>query len=140
MRRTSKLTGEQRKELEAIIRNPGSGAAEVRRAQTVLLVNNEAEPSAITALTGYSRRHAFALRRAYLRRGKDALRDKRRGNPRELLTKRQRDEVVGILREKTPEDFQYEREHWTTTVLGDLIERQYGVRYQSKTSERLLFR
>lgn len=140
MRRTSKLTGEQRQELEATIRRRGSGSAEVRRAQAVLLVNDETASSVITTLTGYSRRHAFALRRAYLRHGKDALRDKRQGNPRELLTKRQRDAIVGILREKTPEDFQYEREHWTTTVLGDLIERQYGVRYQSKTSERLLFR
>lgn len=136
----SKLTGEQRQELEAIIRRRGSGSAEVRRAQAVLLVNDETETSVVTTLTGYSRRHAFTLRRAYLRQGRDALRDKRRGNPRELLTKRQRSEVVTILRTKRPGDFRYDREHWTTTILGDLIERRYSVRYRSKTSERLLFR
>lgn len=140
MKHIPTLTRAQHKELAAIIRTSDRGAAEVRRAQAVLLVNDGAASSMILTLTGYSRRHAFALRRTYLQEGRDALRDKRRGNPRELLTQRQRDEVVGILQTKTPEDFRYDREHWTTTILGDLIERRYGVRYQSKTSERLLFR
>jgi len=140
VRRTPKLTGEQRQEIEAIIRKPGAAAPEVRRAQAVLLVNDEAESSVMTTLTGYSRRHAFALRGAYLRHGRDALRDKRRGNPRELLTKRQRDAMVAVLRTKTPADCRYARARWTTTIVGDLIERQYGVRYKSRTSHYLLFR
>lgn len=139
MKRTPKLTKEQHKELEAIIRKASSAAAEVRRAQVVLLVNDEVDASVITTLTGYSRRHAFALRRQYLLQGRDALRDKRKGHPRELLTKRQRDEVVEVLREKAPSDFRYDRNHWTTTILGDLIDRRYGVRYKSRTSHYLLF-
>lgn len=115
-------------------------AGGVLRAQAVLLVNDGAHASTIKQLTGYGRRHAFLLKSRYLEIGIEALDDKRLGSPKELLTKKQRAEVRDILKSKTPKDLGYAHDHWTTGLLGHWIEREYRVRYKSKTSYYILFR
>jgi transposase len=135
-----KLTQKQQQELNEVIHKGESTGPEVRRAQTILLVDKEAAPVVVTDMTGYSRTHAFTLRRRYLATGISAVQDKRQGKPRELLTKKQRDEIAETVKTTKPSDHKYNSEYWTTTILGDFIERQYKVKYKSKTSVYLLFK
>lgn len=69
MQKCDKLTNKQRQELQAIINNSKSSGREARRAQAVLLLNQEMALEAIIALTKYSRRQIFDLRKNYLKQG-----------------------------------------------------------------------
>jgi transposase len=140
MEKCPRLNNNQIKQLDQIIKQYTSKGHEVRRAQAVLLLNEEVDDGAITTVTGYSRKHAFTLRRAYLNIGIDALQDKREGKPKPLLTKKQRDEIIKIVKTTNPSEHKYQSEYWTTGILGDYIEQQYNVTYRSKTSYYLLFK
>lgn len=97
----------------------------------------------VQLLTGYSRTHAFRLRREYLKSGLEYIKDKREGKPKELLTKTQREETIRVIRTKKPKEIEayYQNyEYWTTGVLGEYIKRTYKVEYKSKTSHYLLFK
>lgn len=116
---------------------------EVRRTQAVLLIDEDVAIPAITTLTSYKKRQIFTLRKKFLASGTDILKDKRKGKPKELLTKKQREEIIATIRTKKPNecDTYFENyEHWTTGVLGEYIKRAYKVEYKSKTSHYLLFR
>ena len=139
MRRCKKLTQQQAQEINIIIKGKRSGQ-EVRRAQTILLINDEVRHDAIKTLTGYSRKHAFALRRGYLQDGISAIEDKRKGTPKEILTKSQRTEITALVKTTAPNAHGYATAYWTTGILGDLITQRYGVCYKSRTSVYLLFR
>lgn len=134
------LTSHQKKELSEIIRNSEAKAPEVRRAQAILLIDSNAPATTITTLTNYTRRHAWRLKRQYVTNGRDAIADKREGEPKPLLTKKQRQAVIATLTTKTPDEAGYYGEGWTTNMLGDFIERRYHVRYKSRTSYYLLFK
>ncbi|MFH1187677.1 MAG: hypothetical protein V1688_02315, partial [bacterium] len=47
---------------------------------------------------------------------------KNKGKPKELLTKKQLDEIVKTIKEKTPRDFGYNTDYWTTGIVGAVIE------------------
>jgi transposase len=91
---------------------------------------------------GYSKKHAERLRRAFLRDGESAFKDKRINNRGRILTKAERATVVQTLQTKQPKDViaGSSAEHWTTTLLGMYILETMGKKYRSKTSEYLLFR
>lgn len=112
----------------------------MRRAQVILLINEDVHVGAIATITGYKRRQAFMLRKRYLAEGITALEDKRKGKPKELLTKQQRDDLREKLEHTTPENYGYESDYWTTGILANYIQRQYDVRYKSKTSYYIIFR
>ena len=135
-----RLNQSQIKELENLINNSQSSGKEVRRAQTILLLDRAEDPAAVGSITRYSRRHIFDLRKNYLKKGLETIRDKRDRKAKELLTKKQKQEVAGLLVIKTPKDFDYNSNFWTTGILGDLIKRQYQVQYKSKTSYYLIFK
>ncbi len=135
-----KLTQKQINELKSTLRNNDSTGAEVRRAQAILMVDQETDSATVTAMTDYSRTHAFTLRRKYLVIGISALQDKRRGKPKELLTKKQREEVIKTVKTDKPTNYSYNSDYWTTSILGDFIHRHYRVKYKSKTSYYLLFK
>lgn len=135
-----RLTQNQRKDVEGIINNRKSSGQEVRRAQAVLLLNQEEKIATIKALTHYQRRNIFDLRKKYLEQGISALQDKQKKNPKELLTKSQKTEVATVLQTKTPRDFGWDCDHWTTSILGHLIEETCNVKYKSKTSFYLIFK
>ncbi len=135
-----KLTQKQINELTDIIQKGKSTGPEVRRAQTILLVDKEVDSATIMAMTGFSRIHAFTLRRRYLTEGISAVQDKRKGKAKELLTKKQRTEIVETVKITKPNDHGYGNPHWTTGILGDFIEKKYEVKYKSKTSYYLIFR
>jgi transposase len=135
-----KLTTIQKQELQAVINYSKSSGREVRRAQAVLLLDQEMEIEAIIALTNYSRRQIFDLRKNYLNKGITVIHDGKKGKPKQLLTKKQLDEIIKTVKEKTPKEYGYDSNFWTTAILGDFIDSQYKIKYQSKTSIYLIFR
>ena len=76
--------------------------AEVRRAVAVLYVDDEADEQTIERFTHYSRRQAFAIRKAYLEHGIEALRDKRHSNRERVLSPSERDAVIIIPCQEKP--------------------------------------
>lgn len=140
MIKCTKLNAEQSAELNALINSGKSSGREVRRAMAILLIDGGSAPSSISALTKYSRRQIYDLRRNYLAKGMIAIQDKRKGKPKELLTRKQKEEFLGILQTQTPKDFGYAYDYWTTGIIGDLILGKYGVQYKSKTSLYIIFR
>ncbi len=140
MGKCKKLTTKQKQRLQDIINDSKSSGREVRRSQAVLLLNQSANIQMIISLTKYSRRQTFDLRKNYLVKGIKTIIDKRKDKPKEILTKKQRDEILKIVKTKSPCDYEYECDYWTTTILGDLIEREYKVKFKSKTSVYILFK
>lgn len=136
-----KLTEVQLQELYAFIKDKETQAFEVKRAQAIILLNNGIDIEIITRTTGYQRRQIFELRKIYLERGIDTIRTKRKGKPKELLTRKQIIEIKKILKEKdAPLRLGYGSKFWTTAILADYIEKTYRARYKSKTSYYLIFK
>lgn len=135
-----KLIQKQINELEKIIADVKRKSAEVRRAQAVLMLARSVPTETIILATGFSKSRIFGLHGAYVKYGADALRDKRQGKPKELLTKKQRDEIIATVGKKTPKQLGLGSDFWTTGILGAWIERKYDVKYKSKTSLYLVFR
>ena len=142
MKRCQKLTANQLQDLHKVIENNQRSAREIKRAQTVILVDAEAGAETIAAVTGYNRIYAFRLRKKFLKQGMAAIDDKRKKKQKELLTKKQRETLVELIKTKKPSDCdaRYDSEYWTTGMLGDYIERTHQVKYKSKTSLYILFR
>lgn len=141
--KSRRLEDKEIRELRGIIQGKGKTGAEVKRSQAILLLDSVKEVQEIENITGYSRSQIFELRKRYLKRGIFSIEDKRTGAPKELLTKSQRDEIIETIKKKVPKEFgTYWKnyDHWTTSVLGDWIEREYKVAYKSKTSHYLLFK
>ena len=140
MKKCKKLIKKQKQELQSIINNSKSSGKEVRRSQAVLLLDQDTDIQMIISLTKYSRRQIFDLRKNYLKKGIETIKDRKKGKPKELLTKKQRIEILEIVKTKSPCDYEYECDYWTTLILGDLIEKEYKVKYKSRTSVYLLFK
>lgn len=140
MQKCQKLANKQQQELQNIINNSKSSGREVRRAQAVLLLNLETAIEAIVALTNYSRKRIFDLRKNYLKQGIIVIQDKKKGKPKELLTKKQLAEIIKKIKEQTPKDFGYDYNFWTTGIVGAIIEADYKIKYKSKTSIYLIFK
>lgn len=101
---------------------------------------HEKMPEKLKSFTGYSRSQAFRIKAKYLSEGESSLTDKRKGKPKELLTKKQREKITETVKSKTPKQLGYAHDLWTTGVLGDWIEKKYKVKYKSKTSLYLVFK
>lgn len=142
MKRAEKLNKFQVNQLSEIITNTDSTVLEVRRVQAVLLINKEVKGEELERLTGYNEKHAYRLRQRYCKDGIQAIIDKRKPKPRELLTRRERKEILKTLQHKTPNeiDSYYNSDYWSTGILGEYIKRTYNVEYKSKTSYYLIFR
>lgn len=143
MKKLPKLTKKQKEELSEIINNKNSLGPEVRRAQAILLVNKETDNKTVKAITKFSRKHSFFLRKSYLSKGREAICDKRKGKPKELLTKKEREKIIKIITTKTPhqiDSHRYESDFWTTGILAEYIKREYKVKYKSKTSYYIIFK
>ncbi len=138
--RCQKLNQEQIKELKDVIKDNQSSVKEVRRVQTILLIDKGTSIKTITALTDYNRRQIFNLRRNYLKDGIKTIKDKRKKQLKELLTKKQRLRIVEILKTKTPKDYGDDSDYWTTGILGYFLGKWYNIKYKSKTSLYLIFR
>ncbi len=113
---------------------------EALRAQAILLSATWSGGGQVSSITGLTRTYAIELKARYLKEGIACLIDKRKGKPKELLTKKQRQKIEKTLKEKSPKDLGYAHEHWTTSMLGDWIEQTFKVKYKSKTSLYLIFK
>lgn len=143
MKRSQKLTSKQKQSLRSFLRTPQRSGHETRRAQAVLLIDKTSETDLIEEITHLKRSHIFLLRHNYLQKGLAAFLDRRKGKPKELLTKKQRQAIIKIIKGKRPKDLDahYAKyETWSTGVLGDWIAKEYHVNYKSKTSYYLIFR
>lgn len=140
MKRCLRLNQEQQNELENFIRDKKHTSKEIMKAQVTLMLDKKIDLDTIKNLTGYSRRQSYEIRRKYLLKGLSAIEDKDRKNPKELLTKKQRDAIAEIVKNKIPKDYNYNADYWTTGIVSDLIWRQYKVKYRSKTSIYIIFK
>jgi transposase len=134
------LNQKQIQALEEIIRDVTRKSGEVRRAQAVLLLSRSLSTETVCLATKLSKSRIVGLYGTYAKDGVEALRDKRQGKPKELLTKKHRDEIVATVGKKTPKQLGLGSEFWTTGILGRWIEQKYDVKYKSKTSLYLVFR
>ena len=133
------MTKNQIEELSEIV-HKSKNSNEVKRSQAILMIDRDTEIKLITAFTGYRRRQIYTLRQKYLKLGRKVVLDKRKGKPKELLAKKQIKEIAKTITKHKPREFGYYNNFWTTGILGDFIERQYKVKYRSKTSYYLIFR
>lgn len=139
MKRQEKLKDNQIQELKEYLRTSES-KKEAYRIQAVLMVNRDMDIEVIHEMTGFSRSQIFDLRRKYLEKGITSIEDPARHNPKELLTKKDREEIIEKIKTKKPEDIGYHSEYWTTAIIGDWIKKKYKVKYKSRTSIYLLFK
>ena len=138
MKKCPKLTTQQREELSSFIRK-SDDSKEIRRSQSVLLIDQKTHFEMIENLTGFKERSVLIFRQRYLREGTKGLEHKRKGKPASLLTKTQREDIVTILTKTTPKSHGYELDFWSTSILGHLIRERYGVAYKTKKPFYLLF-
>jgi len=139
MKEIKKLTSNQVKELEVFVKDKEKMGVEIKRAQAILLLNENSSEVLICSLTGFNRNYAFKLRSKYLEKGIEGLLTKKR-KTKALLTRGQKEEIKRVLRNCSPKDFGISLDFWTTAILGELIEEQYGVKYKSRTSYYLIFK
>ena len=142
MKRSPKLTNNQIQQLEAVIANLEYTKDEARRAQAILLINDESSEATIKRITAYHHDHAYRLRQQFIGKGIIAVIEKRKPKAKELLTGKQREEIIQTVKTKTPSecDPYYNSGYWTSGLVGEYIQRTYGVAYKSKTSYYLIFR
>jgi transposase len=139
VRKVSPLTLKQKTELEDFLKDRKRTPEETRRAQAILLLTEGGTEHFICSLTGFKKQYVFRLRAKYLSEGLPGLKTKMR-EPKSLLTRSQIENIKYVLANNIPSDFGINSEFWTTSILGELIERHHGVRYKSRTSYYLLFR
>lgn len=139
MKRVERLTVKQITELRQIIKSKKSDNVEMKRAQSILLINSLADDFTIENITGFDKRHASKLRRHYLKKGVAGITTRKRKS-RPLLKKIQFNEVIEILQKKVPNEFGINADFWTTSILAEFIKKRYNVVYKSKTSYCLIFK
>lgn len=141
--KSPKLSQKQESELRNVIYRNEHSSREVKRAQAVILLDKEIDIPSITNITGLGRSQIFNLRNSYLEKGLSAIEDKREKKLKELLTKKQKDEIIEAIKTKTPADcakYFEKSKYWTTGILAEYIFRKYEVAYKSKTSLYIIFR
>lgn len=111
----------------------------MKRAQVILMLADNHPMDLIGQITGFGRSQAFNWRKIYDDKGLPGIQAKPRKTKR-LLTKRQREELARTLKAKTPRVLGFEQDYWTTGLLGYYIDKQYQVKYKSKTSYYLIFK
>jgi transposase len=131
-----------KKQIQSIIdfiKERGKRGEEIKRAQAVLLILQKRRND-IEIMTGLSLRRSYEIKDDFNKIGIKAFTDKRKGDPKELLTAKQKKEIVEVLKTKTPKECNLLGDYWTTSKLADYIENKHNVKYKSKTSYYLIFR
>ena len=136
-----KMSNGHREELQSNVRQLLTDKIALRRAQAILMFDENVSEATIKAITGYKREVVIKLRRLYLKKGFDSLRSKRKEKaPRYYLKRSQKAQIVEVLNNRRPTDFGFNSDFWSTRIVAMLIEEQYGVKYSSKTSIYLIFK
>ena len=134
----------ERHELQRAYDTCKDGATKVRY-QAVRLYGTGYAVSEIQAIVGCSRPSLMAWCRKYRRQGVAGLIDRRTGGNRALLSGTQMEHLQRLLHQYTPRQWLGEAAcsgdgaFWTVVDLAQVVEREYGVRYQTKQSYYDLF-
>jgi transposase len=136
-----KLKENQVEELGLFVKSNKNKTQEIKRAQSILLLNQGLPAKTFYQLTGMKRATAVKLRKKYIKGGISCLLNKKLEKaPRTYLTKNELQEINIMLNTKTPRNYGWEWDHWTPSILGSLILQLYGVQYKSKSSIHLIFK
>lgn len=140
MTKSARLSLDQVDNLKLLLRHNKNGV-QTRMIQAILLLDQGQTLETIKLVTGLGRSRIFRLRREYLEEGEKILDVKPRGINK-LLTKKQLTEIVKTVKTKKPKDLGFYEgyEFWNTGVLANYIDREYHIRYKSKTSYYLIFK
>lgn len=136
-----KMTSAQKSELIINIKNE-KGSLGARRAQAIIMLEEGISGEIIEDVTDYKREVVVKYRKIFIKKGYSALVSKRKKKaPNALLKRSQKNEIIKVLKTQKPKDYGFEDyDFWTTTILCQLIEEQYNVKYKSKTPLYLLFK
>lgn len=140
MKKIAHLNKEQLNCLNDFKDGKSRSSSELKRAIAIILSEDKNNFELIKTITGYNRQYSIALRKKYSLKGINSLKDRKKKQPRALLTKGQRDEVLKTIQTMTPRTFGYPTDYWTTNIVGKLIFEQYGVQYKSRTALTLIFK
>ena len=136
-----KLTVNQISELSFFINEKNRTLEEIKRAQSIILLEGNSEEKNILALTGLKRETSVKCRQKFIKHGLIALRSKRKTKkPFCLLTKKQKEAIAEMLNNKKPIDYGWDWDYWTSSVLAKIILDIYNVEYKSKSSLYLIFK
>ena len=101
------------------------------RAHAVLLRNNELT---IENIAKALLRSEDFVKQAIKRFNKGELEDlKLIGNNRKL-TKKQREKIIKTIQTKTPKDFKFKEQFWSTDVLKKIIKKRHKIEYKTEKS------
>jgi transposase len=113
------------------MRNQGSASVlEARRRLAVARVNEGWKQKDVAAFLGVSTRAIGKWVAAYRDAGDDGLKRKPRTGPKPKLSRRQEAAVLSWLA-RSPQAFGYKTDLWTTRRLAEVIEKKYGIRFNS---------
>lgn len=139
MRLNPRLSRQQIQELEEY-RKKTKDIAEYKRIQAIMLLDKRYEVELLKEMTGFSRSQIFQLRTIYLAQGIAGIQTKRKGEPKRLLSRRQLQEVINLVKITNPQDHGYQSPFWTTGILANIVWEKYRVKYRSRTSYYVIFR
>ena len=102
------LSKKQITELKEFIKDSTNKAQEIKRAQAILLTEQKDVKSLLDQLIGLEYRTVVRLRKSFIKRGLDVIKNKREDKkPGALLTRNQRKQIVEVLNNETPEKYGY---------------------------------
>jgi transposase len=113
---------------------------ETCRAQAILLLDEGNESKVIERFTRLKSGYVYELTQKFKNEGIASLKNKRNKKPKTLLTKGQREAIRNLLKDETPHNYGYDCDQWSTSILAELIEKRFNVRYKSKTSYYIIFK
>lgn len=138
MQRVEKLSMKELTELRDVIRT-SEYPVEIKRAQAIMLINDNSSNIVIQNMTGYSKSFASVLRKRYRGKGLEGIKARPKKS-KKLLSNNQRTEIQKVVLETSPKDNDINADFWTTAALAEFIKQKYNVIYKSKTSYYLIFK
>ena len=142
-RKRTLLTAEQVTELQVAYDQCSEGSTKIRFLAVRLYGTGMATPESLS-IVGCSRSSLMNWNRTYQQMGIAGLIDKRAGGNSAKLAPHQVEHLADQLERYTPEQLlgveAVSAQFWTVTDLARLVEREYGVVYDSPTSYRTLLK
>jgi len=135
-----KFNSDQIDVLKNFVKKKKGSAKELARAQSIFMYHKKIDFEMIFEITGLKKSALLKWRSRFIKHGIEALLDKEKAKPRQLLTKKQIQTTLHELENQSPNDFGYDSDFWTTPILAHRIREQYNVQYKTKKPFYLLFK
>jgi transposase len=104
------------------------GVSEKIREMAVQRVMDGEAPSSVIASYGMCRTTIYKWMRAVKKRGLSALKARRHPGPKPTLSPRQKLQVRRWINGNDPRQYGFDFGLWTRRIVGELIERKFGIR------------